>query len=379
MLNNILISMCLLLSNCALAELQVGVGTHLNSYIGNVSEYTDIVKNYGFNSIRDGFSWNASLDESGEIKVTGKIIKTDLLFSKVIPDSESMSLLFVLGYGSNYYTNGDYPQNKGEVDKFVDYVGWVANKYKGKVKYYEVWNEWLLGTGIGSVKNRPNDAIFMYLVQQSYKKIKEIDPNAIILAGAINPLHENEVLWLRDLINEGLMNYVDGVSIHPYSFNEPARVRKPEDSIAAIDKFSSYISSSVGQRIPLYITEMGYPTGTEFKGGVSTAEAAQDIIKYTLLAASHSYIKGLWWYDLIDDGKNSRDKEDNFGLLYTTQENKDSALLLKALLPIIKNNKVKTTIDNDGVYHAILSDGKIISWHPGVNYSLQDWLAKLKG
>lgn len=361
----------------ALAHLDIGVATHMNNYNKAADVYGAMIKNYGFNSVRDGFSWNSVQNGVGDFNMSRKGVNADLLFSSRNAVNNSLQTLFVLGYGNDAYTQGNYPRTRDQVDKFINYVAWVANRYKGKVKYYEVWNEWLLGTGIGSTKKRPDDKIFMYLVEQSYITIKKIDPDAMVLTGSINPLHKNEVDWLHSLIHLGLMGYVDGISIHPYAFNEPRDVRDPEGSFFHLDGFEKELNDLTGKTVPLYITEMGYPTGTGFSGGISTMSAAQNIVKYTLLSASRGYIKGLWWYDLIDDGPDPRDKEDNFGLFYQNKNEKESARLLKVLLPIIRNSNVSITENNGKNYTVNLQGKETFSWVRGRNYTFQEWLDKI--
>lgn len=48
-------------------------------------------------------------------------------------------------------------------------------------------------------------------------------------------------------------------------------------------------------------------------GGVSEEVSADFIVKYTALISTLPYVKGIWWYDLVDDGDNKNDKEHNFG------------------------------------------------------------------
>ncbi|MCP5629250.1 hypothetical protein NL291_27080, partial [Klebsiella pneumoniae] len=51
--------------------------------------------------------------------------------------------------------------------------------------------------------------------------IRSISPSSKIIAGSLNPLNEQHVKWLGFMMQEGLMDYIDGVSIHPYSLNDP--------------------------------------------------------------------------------------------------------------------------------------------------------------
>lgn len=361
------------------AKMDIGVATHLSAYNQPSDEYREIIKNLGFDSVRDGFSWNSIQNETGKLNLSKERVNSDEFFAKNSLPSDDISTLFVLGYGSNFYTQGGYPQNREQVDKFVDYVAWVAKRYKGKVKYYEIWNEWLLGTGVASKKNKPDDEIFLYLVKKSSEKIKEIDPNAVVLTGSVNPLHKNEVKWLNGLIDKGLMNYVDGISIHPYAFNEPENVRDPEGSFIALDSFDDSLTNKVGKPVSLYITEMGYPTGSEFTGGVSNVISAQNIVKYTLLAASKKYVKGLWWYDLMDDGPDKTNKEHNFGLLNLDGSEKESAQLIKKLLPMIRNKNLSVSSSENKHFVITVQEGGQLIWERGQNYSLKQWLTKING
>lgn len=64
--------------------------------------------------------------------------------------------------------------------------------------------------------------------------------------------------------------------------------------------------------MPFYITEMGYPTYSG-ASGISEVDAANWIVEYSILAKQTGYIKGVWWYDLINDGNSAENKEFNFG------------------------------------------------------------------
>jgi hypothetical protein len=71
---------------------------------------------------------------------------------------------------------------------------------------------------------------------------------------------------------------------------------------------------------------------------LSQDNVAQKIIKFTILARSKPYIKGLWWYDLIDDGINIDEPENNYGFFSTTNSPKKSADSVKELARIIKDD-----------------------------------------
>jgi beta-glucosidase/6-phospho-beta-glucosidase/beta-galactosidase len=53
-----------------------------------------------------------------------------------------------LDYGNKFYNDGGYPSTDKEILAFSRYASWTAQRFKGNVKYYEIWNEWTIGTGM---------------------------------------------------------------------------------------------------------------------------------------------------------------------------------------------------------------------------------------
>ncbi|HBW2251417.1 TPA: glycosyl hydrolase, partial [Klebsiella pneumoniae] len=152
--------------------------------------------------------------------------------------------------------------------------------------------------------------------------LKEIDPNIKVIAGSFNPtsgkgriLKYKDIDWFMKLVQLGILNYIDGVSIHPYSFlNSNLKLRTPEDNYSNIVLLEKKIKETAksDKEIPIYITEMGV-SNFSGNGGVSEEVSADFIVKYTALISTLPYVKGIWWYDLVDDGDNKNDKEHNFG------------------------------------------------------------------
>jgi hypothetical protein len=101
--------------------------------------------------------------------------------------------------------------------------------------------------------------------------------------------------------------------------------------------------------VPVYITEMGVPTYNG-PGGLSDAAAAQYVVKYTMLAKSRPYIKGIWWYDLIDDGDNPAINEHRFGLLNRQEQPKAAALAYEKIAKVARDFTVSDyKASSDGV------------------------------
>lgn len=288
-----------------------GINLHIKHYNGDPQVYLNLAKQYGFTSVRDDYSWNLVQHDGKKFEMYGDLKKSDYFFS----NKNDLSKMLILGYGNKYITKNNYPTQQEEIDAFSEYVKFTVKRYKGSVKYYEIWNEWLYGTGIPFRANPPDVKVFYKLVQKSSQIIRQYDPNAIIITGSINPLKDRERQWMDDLINMGVLNYIDGISLHPYSYGNPIQtLREPVNNLNEIDKYESYLKQKTDKEIPLYITEFGY---TSYKGKNSVPP--ESIIKYLHIYMSEAkkrpYIKGVWWYDLIDDGTDPNNKEHHFGIL----------------------------------------------------------------
>ncbi|PLM26481.1 hypothetical protein CWN41_27435 [Klebsiella quasipneumoniae] len=301
---------------------ELGIGTHFSSYPGQPDKYLQLIKSYGFTSIRDDYTWNKIEDVKDDFNSRGKIAKVDKAINQAA--SFNINTLVILDYGNKHYNSNYYPNTEESLNAYNRYVEWTARHLKGKVKYYEIWNEWTIGTGIKKDGKIPPSVDDYYnLVKLTSATIRKEDPNAIILAGSINPLSDkprfigvSDEQWITALIKKGMLEYIDGISLHPYSYaNSSERLRTVKGNIDAIDSFHDRIKLISGKEIPFYITEMGVPTHYGH-GGVSLDEQSDFINEYSREVMNRKYIKGLWWYDLINDGGNILNKEDNFGFFY---------------------------------------------------------------
>jgi len=182
-------------------------------------------------------------------------------------------------------------------------------------------------------------------VKKTSEKIRKADPNAIIITGSMNPLVPKDRTWMKSLVKKGILNYVDGVSIHPYSYMFPDKsLNTPTKNLGKIDYFEKELASIHGKEVPIYITEYGYPNNLG-GNGLSEIQSSNMMIQYTLLAKKRSYIKGIWWYDFINDGQSAMEKEHNFGFLTSELKPKVSAMKFKELY---KSGLMNAAVDEVG-------------------------------
>ncbi|HBU8666075.1 cellulase family glycosylhydrolase [Klebsiella oxytoca] len=348
----------------------LGIGVHPTGFKENTEYYINMAENYGFRSFRADMQWQRVENKKSLYSINRVLQKNDKLF-QTYSHASSSSTLLILNYGNKYYTPKGYPSDDQEIHAFTNYVDWLSKRYVGKVKYYEVWNEWLQGTGVQqSSLPSDNPAIYTKLVKESYIRIKKNDENAIVMIGSINPTIPKYINWANGLIEQGILEYCDAISIHAYStrISKP-NTKDPEQAISEIDKFESSIRNKTGKSKPIYITEMGYPTMAR-DHNLSEYNVAEKILKFTLMARSREYIKGIWWYDLIDHTSNRFNPEDNYGFFYFNEQPKLSSIYLQKLSGLLTDDSVKFSQTKiNGIITITITDlnnRKIrLSWYEG--------------
>jgi hypothetical protein len=237
--------------------------------------------------------------------------------------------LLILDYGNPLYDSGDKPLSPQALGAFSRYAVFVVQHFKGRVHMYEMWNEW---NGMVGNTHRGSPQDYARFVRAVYPAVKAADPSAIFIAGSVGGL---KLDWLSGMLTSGGVGFFDALSIHPYNFDTPTRTADTwaHDMFTTEAIIRRYTN---GHDVPLYITEMGWPTysGT---GGSSPQEAALFLAQMFLLARTMPFLNGIWWYDFRDDGWNAHNKEDNFGLVDPNLKPKKAFGALSAIAQLIRD------------------------------------------
>ncbi|HHG1859316.1 TPA: hypothetical protein ACPUQP_004403 [Klebsiella pneumoniae] len=289
----------------------LGIGGHPEGFRGSDEKYVSLLKQYNISSLRTDYLWHEVETTKGEYNPAN--IKTESVIN--LSFKKGISALLILGYGNDLYGAGK-PKTKDEIIAYSKYASWTAEHFKGRGYIYEIWNEWPHRTNKDSSPTNIDSAMsYIALVKSASSAIKNVDPTAKVIAGGFNPIDGLEKEWGQYLVKYGILNYVDGLSIHPYAYSSK-RLALPSTNLSIVRNFHDMlISTNKGLReIPLYITEIGYPT---YRGKPEFTEDDVEsyAIEYFKVASSMPFIKGIWWYDLKDDGNDKNNKEHNFGIL----------------------------------------------------------------
>lgn len=350
--------------------LELGVGTHFGQGHGNQAFAFKWITDAGMTSFRDEIYWNNVEFTPGTFAPDDKAKAALKAFSEA--KEYGINPILILSYGNQLYDNGTQPFTDRGRKAYAAYAKWLAGQLNGKVELFEVWNEWNLGTGTSPEKlDYGNPVDYVKLASVTYDAIKKANPAAKVIVGAIGDDME-EWTWLKAAINAGLLKKADGVSVHLYNHSLPKNQAGAAEIIQRLKTLQTILrTNNNGIPVPIYVTETGWPTHWGLKG-VSGQTAAEQNARLLLEAFTLEDLAGIWWYELVDGGNNPIERENRFGLLTTSLQEKPAGCRLNSLIPFIKQSSLSQKMSH-GNAHALLFKGKaeraLLAVWAGIGYS----------
>jgi len=162
---------------------------------------------------------------------------------------------------------------------WIDYVQTVTARYKGKIGYYEMWNEANFAvTWTGTPEQLVN------LQQAAYTAIKNNDPKAQLISANIDAMCG--LPYLEKLLSLGYANSADIIGYHFYvSPNQP-------EAIATLASQVASLLSHYGVNKPLWNTETGWLSPSRF---TSDDQAAAVVVRAMLVGHSSGIGRFIWY------------------------------------------------------------------------------------
>ena len=108
-------------------------------------------------------------------------------------------------------------------DTYTDYADFavaVAEHYRGRVRYFQIWNEPNGNSEWG--EQAVNPEAYTQLLCETYRRLKAVDPNIVVLAAALTPTNEvtgdnlNEFIYLQRMYDAGAGKCFDIMSAQGY-------------------------------------------------------------------------------------------------------------------------------------------------------------------
>ena len=234
--------------------------------------------NHSWNNYK--YSCNRDLEKSISLMQEAGVgwVRVDFLWSDIEPKEDKFDfakydcivellkakgihILGILHYSTDWASScGQWNCPPGKNELFVKYAAQVIRRYKGQVKYWELWNEpdsatyWKEQDGLKS---------YCVLLKEVYSAAKQIDPECKILNGGL----ANGIGSVNKLYDNGAKNYFDILNLH--FFQTPLQA----DSIKAVAAYPKLaykvmVRNGDGNK-KIWFTEIGCP-------GVKNKEQAEN-------------------------------------------------------------------------------------------------------
>lgn len=190
-----------------------------------------------------------------------------------------------------------YAAEPANLENWRRYVRTVAERFKGKIKYYEVWNE---PSDKSYFSGDPDTLVRMLKI--AYETIKSIDSSAQVIAPGVAGTGEH-LAYLDDLLGRGAKNYIDILGHHFYVPNGD-----PEDMGPLILEVRKIMRKHGIENKSLWNTETGWWIGNAdgtpdhpmvAKGGWKKFSAGDEsnalLVRAFVLARSWGVDRFIWY------------------------------------------------------------------------------------
>jgi uncharacterized protein (TIGR03437 family) len=179
------------------------------------------------------------------------------------------------------------------IQDYVDFLTALVARYKGKIAYYEGWNEANTGwVAPGARKTYSGNPYFigtqqdLVLLQQNlYQVVKAGDPAAKVSSPPFVDLQQG-ITDVNTLLAAGACSYFDILGFHYYTQGAP-----PEIIPGLVQQIGQALTTNGCGAKPLWDTETGWNKPTAFP-----AFSAPGILARTYILASNAGIQRLYWY-----------------------------------------------------------------------------------
>lgn len=290
------------------------------------------IKDTGFSIVRFDFIWSDIEREQGKFDYAKYDRIVDLM------NKSGVEISGLLSYSVDWASSGpghEFFYRPKDNKDFINYVQSTVRRYKGKVKYWEIWNE-----PDSRTYWRPQDSLKSYavLLQQSYKAIKEIDGSCQVVMGGLE-----EGYRLDWLYQAGAKGYFDIANFH---INIQPTSSAGVTAVGMARKFRLILEKNGDGDKPIWITELGCPgvpqgvvTKNWWRGRNPDENQQAEYLKsaYSNLLKEKGVEKIFW--AIYKDTDSFGDGIDYFGLIRRDFSEKPSYKALKEVMSNYKGNE----------------------------------------
>lgn len=218
---------------------------------------------------------------------------------------------------------GDEVGTYAPPDDFADYADFaraVAERYRGQVRYYQIWNEPNIYPEWGKAPVNPE--AYVELLRVGAEAIRAVDPNAVIIAGALaatidldgtfSPEHNfTDLLFLQRMYDAGAAPYFDIMAVQGYGLWSGPTDRRMHPRVMNFGRpqyVRDLMVTNGDAHKPIWISEMNWNAAPEDVnprfGRVSLTEQAENLpLAYARIQAEWPWlgVANVWYLKRATD------------------------------------------------------------------------------
>jgi hypothetical protein len=134
-----------------------------------------LMRNAGFRWVKQWFAWN-------DIEGAGRGQYDWSIPDRIVQQAEDHGLNLLVRVDREPAWAGPPPQNNAA---FQEFLAGIATRYRGRIDAIQIWNEPNLAREWGN--KAPNAAEYAQMLRDSYRTIKAIDPNMVVVTAGMAP------------------------------------------------------------------------------------------------------------------------------------------------------------------------------------------------
>jgi hypothetical protein len=335
-------------------------GFGVNIHFTGLPRDLKMIADAGFKFIRMDLIWSRVERSKGEYEFKESGYDALTLGCEEL----GIRVLYILDYSNKLYESDKSVRTETGRKAFADFAAVTAKRYAGKGILWEIWNEANLGHFWSP---QPSVDDYCKLVEACASRIRDADPSGQVVAGATSQI---PLEWFEDCFKNGLLNWIDVLSVHPY------RSQPPETVIPDYARFREVIARYAlsGKKIPVISGEWGYSNINWDKTPLTEQQQADYMVRMFLIN-SYQKIPVSIWYDWKNDGTDPKEREHNFGTVKHDLNPKAAYLAAKVLSSTLAGYSITErfdlSIENDFAFKLTNGDREAVAfWTLGPKHNI---------
>jgi LysM repeat protein len=180
-----------------------------------------LIQQAGFGWVKQTFAWR-------EIEGAGKGKYDWGRADRIVNQAQKYGLRIIARVDSQpQWAGGNFPKigPPNNMQDFADFLKAMAQRYKGRIYAYQIWNEPNLKREWGG--RAPNPTAYTRMLQAAYNAIKSEAPNALVVTAGLAPTTRWDDVAMPDtefvkrMYDAGARGYFDALGAHGAGYKAP--------------------------------------------------------------------------------------------------------------------------------------------------------------